>query len=242
VPGRCVLASLLEIRDGLERQTGAVTVYTRRDNARQVSSAHSALSHRPLKRARLETLPHSETCMTLLDGLGRGSTHVSTAVVIAGSTVREGIASEALRCLASLGGAYKSNQERDLHNWTRGLFGFQLEPFYFKMKLQQVSGATHEVDVPFFLPHEMLHAIWEFSPLVFAQYFSDHGCSTSFVDFWHTYLAGAAFAIVATSASGRQALACSTVRMNPERAFTLINVEFPPCRRHLPCTVARPFF
>ena len=160
-----------------------------------------AMATRPYKRARLETMPHSETCMTLLEGVGRGTTHVSVAVAIANSTVREGIASKALRGMASLGGTHKSNQERDLHTWTKGLFGFEVEPFFFKMKLQQASGRMHEVDVPMFLPHEILHAIWMFSPLVFALHFSDVGCSTSFATFWPWYLAGAKFAIDAASGS-----------------------------------------
>ena len=53
-----------------------------------------------------------------------------------------------------------------------------------------MSGAVHDVRVPTYPPHEMLHAIWSFSEAVFESSFLDEGLDTTLCEFWKFFLKG----------------------------------------------------
>ena len=67
--------------------------------------------------------------------LGSGRAGVAQIADLARAAVADGLPHEALRAFASLGadGRYTSNQERDLHNWLRNLFGLELQPYMVPM-------------------------------------------------------------------------------------------------------------
>lgn len=91
---------------------------------------------------KLSEAPVSYTANKLLDLVGRGSTHIQTAVEIARATTREGLNAPALHSLASCGanGKHDGNCERDLHTWlSPGVFDFQLERYEITLNLQVTS-------------------------------------------------------------------------------------------------------
>ena len=63
--------------------------------------------------------------------LGTGRATVAQIADLARAAVSDGLPLEAVKAFASLGGEGKhpSNQERDLHNWLKRLFGFELETY-----------------------------------------------------------------------------------------------------------------
>ena len=90
------------------------------------------------KRQRLETLPESKTVNKLLELIGRGGSHCNLAPLICGSAWDDGFTSPAVAACRSLGahGQYGGNIERDLHTWTRGLWGLELEPYEILLPLK----------------------------------------------------------------------------------------------------------
>ena len=67
--------------------------------------------------------------------LGTGRATVAQIADLARALVADGLPHDAIRAFASLGGEgrHASNQERDLRNWLRQLFGFELEPYMVSM-------------------------------------------------------------------------------------------------------------
>ena len=97
------------------------------------------------KRVKLSEAPVSRTAYKLLNLVGRGSTHIQTAVEIARAATEEGLNAPVLRSLASCGsyGKHDGNCERDLHKWlSPGMFDFHLEPYEITLNLQ-VACAEH---------------------------------------------------------------------------------------------------
>lgn len=71
--------------------------------------------------------------------VGRGGSHVSSAVDLANAAKQDGLKNDAIAALASLGasGKHSGNTERDLHTWVRGLGGIELEPYQVTLELQE---------------------------------------------------------------------------------------------------------
>ena len=86
-------------------------------------------------------MPYSETAEKLIELVGRGAIHVSTAQELAASTANEagckGSILPALEALGSLGGGHSSNVERDMHRWLHGLYGFELQPYELSFHLKE---------------------------------------------------------------------------------------------------------
>lgn len=93
---------------------------------------------RPQKRPRLESLPESKVVNELVELIGRGGLNVNVAMTVARSAVQDGSTCKALQAMASCGkdGECEQNQERDLHNWLRGVWGFMLEPYCLQVPLE----------------------------------------------------------------------------------------------------------
>ena len=89
------------------------------------------------KRPRLSSMNDSLVSEKLLNMIGRGTTHISQAVELARVCQADGLQAESLRVLAGLGagGQHDQNIERDLHRQVCGLWGFQLEPYEIKLRL-----------------------------------------------------------------------------------------------------------
>jgi hypothetical protein len=85
-------------------------------------------------------MPVSDTAETLIDMIGRGKIHISTAQQLAGSGATEakklGANLQALQAFGSLGGGHTGNVERDLHKWLHCLYGLQLQPYELKVRLK----------------------------------------------------------------------------------------------------------
>ena len=69
--------------------------------------------------------------------IGSGRAAIGEICDISRANVADGVQSEALQGLSSLGnsGKCESNQERDLHRWVKGLHSMTLEPFHISMTL-----------------------------------------------------------------------------------------------------------
>lgn len=69
--------------------------------------------------------------------LGTGRAGVAEICDISRANVADGVRSEAVVGLSSLGGRgkFESNQERDLHRWVKNLHSMTLEPFEVTMFL-----------------------------------------------------------------------------------------------------------
>jgi len=69
--------------------------------------------------------------------VGAGRASISEVCDISRANVADGVKSEALIGLTSLGsfGKYENNQERDLHRWMKGSFAMTLEPLEIPMDL-----------------------------------------------------------------------------------------------------------
>lgn len=63
--------------------------------------------------------------------IGSGRSSIAEICDISRANVADGQESQAVHALRSLGGdgKYASNQERDLHRWTRNLYGTRLETY-----------------------------------------------------------------------------------------------------------------
>ena len=78
-------------------------------------------ARRVQKRRRLEAMPVSSGAFKLLQKVGSGDLHVSTATSIAEDCVEDGCAQEAVNAIAGLNG--DSHAERNLHIWLGNLYG-----------------------------------------------------------------------------------------------------------------------
>ena len=107
-------------------------------------------------------MPWCETFDALLDCMGRGQLHFSVTGTIARATVRDNIATEALRALASCGtnGSNPQNFERDVHVWLRSLWGMGVQPHWLELRLKNERAQWVTIWLPVIAVHEMLHAIW----------------------------------------------------------------------------------
>ena len=63
--------------------------------------------------------------------IGSGRSSIAEICDISRANAADGHATEAVEALQSLGGGgmFASNQERDLHRWTRNLYGTRLETY-----------------------------------------------------------------------------------------------------------------
>ena len=97
---------------------------------------HRAHRHKPA----FDVCQQSATVNTLLDLIGKGYAHVSLATEVARAVITDAPQepSSAIACLASCGtyGKNASNEERDFMNWTKGCYGFELEPYMVELMLQ----------------------------------------------------------------------------------------------------------
>lgn len=157
----------------------------------------------------MEALPHSNLCDVLLGKIGHGMMHVSDSVHLSRASTEDGNALEQVKMFATLGTSAKweTNYERDLHNWTRGLYNLKVQPYRLMLRLKTSKNMIQETAVPIITPHEMMHAIWAYgenqfftsflgndgeTPLEFWKCFLSSGLGTN-----HPGLAGATHAILA---------------------------------------------
>lgn len=89
-------------------------------------------------------MEHCNTATQLVEMIGRGRFHVSSACSLAQSMKSDGFEKAPITALAGLGcgGKYEANQERDLHRWLRGLV--ELEPYTIRLVLQVVWHADNK--------------------------------------------------------------------------------------------------
>lgn len=82
----------------------------------------------------------SDTVDKLLELVGRGQAHVSTATEVARAVVSDAPhkPTSGIHCLAKCGnfGKRDNNAERDMLTWTRGCYGLELEPYTVELVLQ----------------------------------------------------------------------------------------------------------
>lgn len=119
--------------------------------------------------------------------IGSGRANVSEVCDLARANLADGLPFEALKAFGSLGagGRHCSNQERDLHKWLHSLFGLKLTTYKVKMFLNVPSEEKPVgVDVPFLLPHEVIHALSNAGQLQFARSMTGHRSRASIVKFW----------------------------------------------------------
>ncbi|CAL1141145.1 unnamed protein product [Cladocopium goreaui] len=119
--------------------------------------------------------------------LGCGRANVSEICDLARANIKDGLPSAALEAFSSLGtgGRHAANQERDLHKWLHSLWGVKLTVYKVTMNLiVDFEKVAQPVDVPFLLPHEILHAVYEAGPLQFARSMTGHRSSESISHFW----------------------------------------------------------
>ena len=90
------------------------------------------------KRQRFGPAPGEATVDKLMELVGRGDTHISTAAELARTIQSDfGASSVGIRDLASCGadGKHESNTERDFWTWTKGAYKFHVEPYQIKLTL-----------------------------------------------------------------------------------------------------------
>eukprot|EP00435_Cladocopium_sp_Y103_P068002 s1968_g30.t2 len=134
-----------------------------------------------------DQLRRSETAETYIRMIGSGRANVSEVCDLARANLADGLPFEALKAFGSLGagGRHCSNQERDLHKWLHSLFGLKLTTYKVKMFLNVPSEEKPVgVDVPFLLPHEVIHALSNAGQLQFARSMTGHRSRASIVKFW----------------------------------------------------------
>ena len=91
------------------------------------------------KRRRLEEYPECHTVNKMVDLIGRGKLSIDAATALSRGIVADhDMPHGAIRAFSSLGaeGAHPQNSERDLHRWLRRLWGFSLETYTIKIRLQ----------------------------------------------------------------------------------------------------------
>jgi hypothetical protein len=95
----------------------------------------------------------------LLEGITRGGSIHATCQV-ARALVSDGYMSAQMQALASLGasGIHPGHEERDLHNWTKGLGNLHMTPYLVPMFLESREGMAVEM-VPTLPPHELCNAL-----------------------------------------------------------------------------------
>ena len=93
------------------------------------------------RRKRLEEMPESKMMNKVIELIGRGRIHVSTAAELVRDSVADGLQSEVLDRFAAFGchGECPQNTERDVQKWLRGLWNFNLEPYRITLNLQAAS-------------------------------------------------------------------------------------------------------
>ena len=75
----------------------------------------------------------------LMELVGRGDTHISTAAELARTIQSDfGTSSVGIRDLASCGadGKHESNTERDFWTWAKGAYDFHVQPYPIRVLLQ----------------------------------------------------------------------------------------------------------
>ena len=101
----------------------------------------------------------------LMELVGRGDTHISTAAELARTIQSDfGTSSVGIRDLASCGAdaKHESNTERDFWTWTKGAYKFHVEPYQIKLTLHASRfywysfGATQILDLPALLASQLL--------------------------------------------------------------------------------------
>ena len=96
------------------------------------------------RRQRLEGMAESSIVNGLLEMVGNGNAHCTTAAAVARRALDDGLNLEAVQALASLGnqGDCPGNTERDMQRWVRGLWGFEVQPYKIRLKLQAPQKAN----------------------------------------------------------------------------------------------------
>ena len=106
----------------------------------------------------------------LIEQFGKGDMSSVQVRNVAHKFALDGSACAVMRALESLGGdgVHSANTERDLHVWTRNIFGCSLEPHTIRLKLDMPdSEVPRDVDIGILPMHEVLHAIANAGPLQF---------------------------------------------------------------------------
>ena len=94
----------------------------------------------------------SSTVDELLNLVGRGRIDISCATDIARAVMKDGVSSEKIDKLSSLGnyGLSQSNCERDLHTWLKNLFGLRVQPYKIFIDLKALvlgNKANHQINL-----------------------------------------------------------------------------------------------
>ena len=130
-------------------------------------------------------MPPSETSDTLLKQTGQGGMHIDIAVRIAQANRNDGMQSERVEALASLGDGSGSNQERNLHKWLTDLYGHKLEPYNIKFLLQDPhSFECHDIEIPTLPIWQIMFALHNAGDLQFQVSALGRGGSKSAQLFW----------------------------------------------------------
>ena len=131
-----------------------------------------AAGGRPLKRQRLEDMPHSHSMDEILDSIGTGHCKVARAQRMASAMCRDGVAPNTIAAFASLAcnGGYEDKIERDMHVWLKHLHHLELSPTFISIPLFDPRTCTiKDTQVPVLAPHEVFWALWRKGPLVFCK-------------------------------------------------------------------------
>jgi hypothetical protein len=125
----------------------------------------------------------------LLNKVGSGSIHISTAIDIAQSVRDDGFNHPTVTTLASLGGIKRKNDERDFHVWLKDLHCHHLELYTLWFDLHSESdGRTIPTPIPAVPIWQMCHALFRAGPLQFrVSLLGRHG-EPSVLSFWQNAL------------------------------------------------------
>ena len=118
----------------------------------------------PSKRRRLDECGPDPTAKLLVEKIGQGEMHTTTANEIACSLLNSGHSPSALRVLAEIGtgGKHPQNLERDLLTRVQHHHGFKIEPYWIKITLWNADKLGSSVQsVPVLLPFELYAAAWQ---------------------------------------------------------------------------------
>ncbi len=125
------------------------------------------------RRRRLVELPPSRHVAAQLEAIGTGRTQPAAVAASMRDLAADGVAVPALCEWARVHVGDGRNAERDLLRWTRGLWGMHVEPCWLRVTLRTVVGPHAGMDeaamLPIFAPHELFHAIWCKSPVLFRK-------------------------------------------------------------------------